>query len=29
MERVSTQTNRTTTVKFDRRRNNIDSDEDY
>uniref|UniRef100_A0A1I7WTB9 SRP_SPB domain-containing protein n=1 Tax=Heterorhabditis bacteriophora TaxID=37862 RepID=A0A1I7WTB9_HETBA len=30
MERVSQQTQRTTTVKFDRRRNNLDSDgEDY
>ncbi|CAJ0593991.1 unnamed protein product [Cylicocyclus nassatus] len=28
MERVATQTTRTTTVKFDRRRNNLDSDDD-
>ncbi|EPB73485.1 Double-stranded DNA-binding domain protein [Ancylostoma ceylanicum] len=28
MERVSMQTTRTTTVKFDRRRNNLDSDDD-
>ncbi|PAV89282.1 hypothetical protein WR25_23803 [Diploscapter pachys] len=28
MERVSQQTQRTTTVKFDRRRNNLDSDDD-
>ncbi|KJH51609.1 Double-stranded DNA-binding domain protein [Dictyocaulus viviparus] len=28
MERVSQQTTRTTTVKFDRRRNNLDSDGD-
>ncbi|RCN25433.1 Double-stranded DNA-binding domain protein [Ancylostoma caninum] len=28
MERVAMQTTRTTTVKFDRRRNNLDSDDD-
>ncbi|WKX91485.1 hypothetical protein Q1695_009933 [Nippostrongylus brasiliensis] len=28
MERISQQTARTTTVKFDRRRNNLDSDDD-
>lgn len=28
MERISQQTTRTTTVKFDRRRNNLDSDDD-